>query len=399
MAEELATTDIIEQKLDQAAGKLKELDIDAWITCVQETSSGAERIFSYISPGHLTWESAVVVTKEGKRYVILGEFDQQVFEASKLYDEVITFVQDFNEPFTKLLSRLAPGTIALNYSLEDPMADGVTHGRFLGLEALIKKTLPSARIVPAEKIITSLVSRKSPIERDHIQRAVDITVKIFDEITAFIRVGRSEKETYDFIQERFAERNLKPSFETLVFAGDRGVGMGHGTATGNDFRPGDLVHVDMGVFVEGYASDMQRTWYLLRDGEDTAPEEAIRGFNTIIEAIAESGKILKPGVTGVEVDAVARGIVTAAGFPEYPHGLGHQIGRNVHDGAAMLGPAWPRYKSTPMITIEADQIFTLEPSLTVPGYGAVGVEEDVIVTPGGAQYMAEPQRELIYIRR
>lgn len=398
MAGSLATPDIIKQKLNQAALKIEELGIDAWVTCVQETSSGAERIFSYLSPAHLTWESAIVVTATGKRYVILGQFDQQVFEASNLYDEVITFVQDFREPFTELLKRLSPKSVALNYSMEDPMADGITHGHFLSLESTIKKALPNVKIVSAEKIIRNLVSRKSPVETAHIQKAVDITVKIFDEIADFIRVGRKEKETYDFIQERFAARGLEPSFETLVFAGDRGVGMGHGAATDNDFRPGDLVHVDMGVFVEGYASDMQRTWYLLRDGEDVAPEAVQKGFNTIIKAITESGKILKPGITGREVDAVSRAVVTEAGYPEYPHGLGHQVGRNVHDGAAMLGPAWARYGNTPMIEIEADQIFTLEPSLTVPGHGAVGVEEDVIVTPDGAKYMAEPQRELIYIR-
>ncbi len=169
MPEDLATNEIIAQKLPQATEKLTELGIDAWISDVQETSSGAERIFSYISPGHLTWESAIVVIPTGKRFIVLGELDQQVFEESKLYDEVITYVQDFQEPFSKLLKRLKPKKIALNYSLEDPMADGIPHGRFLGLEDLLNATLPGVEIVPAEKIIAALISRKTPVERKHVQ--------------------------------------------------------------------------------------------------------------------------------------------------------------------------------------------------------------------------------------
>jgi Xaa-Pro aminopeptidase len=154
----------------------------------------------------------------------------------------------------------------------------------------------------------------------------------------------------------------------------------------------------MGVWVRGYASDMQRTWYILKPGEDAAPEEARRGFQTIVDAIAESAKALKPGVEGRAVDAVARKVVTDAGYPEYPHALGHQLGHHVHDGGALLGPAWPRYKGTPFMKTALGQIHTLEPSLTVPGFGAVGLEDDVVVTESGAEFMAETQRELWLIR-
>ena len=163
------------------------------------------------------------------------------------------------------------------------------------------------------------------------------TADLFQEIHAFLRAGRTEKQAYDFIAERMAARGLQPSFQTLVFAGDRGAGMGHGDATDNELRPGDLVHVDMGVFVRGYASDMQRTWYVLKPGEERAPEAARRGFAVIAEANEACRKALRPGVKGVDVDAIARGMVTAAGFPEYPHALGHQVGRHVHDGGAFSG--------------------------------------------------------------
>jgi Xaa-Pro aminopeptidase len=398
MSSELAPKEIIAQKMDQAASKLRESGVDLWITFVQETSSGAERIFSYVSPGHLTWESAIVVAADGRRWLICGNMDQQNFEQSGLYGEILTFVQDFKEPFLQLMTRLAPKSVALNYSVRDPIADGITHGRFENLKKLLRQASPGVKIVPADAIIGALISTKTDLERERVQKAVDVTVEIFKEIDAYLRPGLTEKEVYGFVEGRMASRGLKPSFETLVFMGDRGYGAGHGSATDNPLTPGDLMHVDLGVYVDGYVSDMQRTWYLRKPGEDVAPEAVQKGFKVIVKAIEACGKALKPGVKGKKIDSIARKIITKAGFPEYPHGLGHQIGRHVHDGGAMLGPAWARYRRTPFYPLEAGMIFTLEPSLNVPGHGGVGLEEDVVVTAEGAHYMAESQRELWYVK-
>lgn len=398
MASNLASKEIIQQKLQQAASVLKSMDADLWVTFVQETSAGAERVFSYISPGNFTWESTIMVAREGKPTVICGRLDQQDFEESGLFAEVLTFVQDFKAPFMEYIKALKPRRVAVNFSLNDSSADGIPHGRFLYLESLLKEALPGVEIVSAEPIIGALISQKTALELAAIQEAVNVTVDILGEIHAFLRPGLTEKQVYDFVNGKIAARGLVPSFETLVFAGDRGSGMGHGAATENPIQRGDLVHVDMGVFVRGYASDMQRTWYVLKEGEDSAPEAPRRGFNTIVQAVEACRQALKPGARGVDIDTIARSRVTSAGFPEYPHGLGHQVGRHVHDGGAMLGPAWARYKNTPFLPVAEGQVFTLEPSLTVPGFGAVGVEEDVVVTASGARYLATPQTELWYVR-
>ncbi|MEW6759128.1 MAG: M24 family metallopeptidase [Acidobacteriota bacterium] len=397
MGHELSTPDIIAQKLDQAADALRESGADLWLTFVQETSAGAERIYYYISPGHLTWESLIAVTPSGERFLICGRFDQQVFEASRLFTEVITFVQDFREPFEALMARLKPRRVAVNFSMNDTAADGIPHGRFLYLEELLKSFAPGAQVVSAESIIGALISQKSPKEQAHLQAAVTHTVGLFEDIGGFLRPGRTEKEIYDFVQGRMAAKGLTPSFQTLVFAGDRGAGMGHGAATDNAVRECDLVHVDMGVFVGGYASDMQRTWYVRKPGETTAPESVQKGFDTIVRAIDAAAAVLRPGIPGTEADAAARAVVVGAGYPEYPHALGHQLGRHAHDGGCLLGPRWPRYKNTILLPVRENQIFTLEPSLNVPGFGAVGIEEDVLITRDGPRFFAEPQRELWFV--
>jgi Xaa-Pro aminopeptidase len=107
---------------------------------------------------------------------------------------------------------------------------------------------------------------------------------------------------------------------------------------------------------------------------------------------------MKAGVTGNAIDTISREIVTGSGYPEFKYALGHQLGRVAHDGGALLGPLWEKYGDSPNQKLEAGQVFTIEPGLAVNGYGYIGLEEDVVMTEEGAEYLGEPQREIVLLK-
>jgi Xaa-Pro aminopeptidase len=161
-------------------------------------------------------------------------------------------------------------------------------------------------------------------------------------------------------------------------------------------EPGHLVHVDLGVRLDGYCSDLQRMWYVRRPGELAPPDDVQRAVKVVVRAIDAGAAVLRPGVRGFEVDAAARKVVVDAGHPEFMHGLGHGLGRAVHDGGTMLGPKWPCHGKNTEKFVEAGNVFTLE--LGVPtSAGVVELEEDVLVTTDGCEFLSTRQRELFIV--
>jgi Xaa-Pro aminopeptidase len=124
----------------------------------------------------------------------------------------------------------------------------------------------------------------------------------------------------------------------------------------------------------------------------------MKGFDAVRDAVRKAAAFLRPGVQGREVDAVARGHIVSQGFDEYPHGLGHQIGRQAHDGAGLLCPVWERYAERPFSVVEEGQCYTLEPRVPVAGHGVATIEEVVVVTKDGCRFLSEPQTEIMLVR-
>ena len=213
-------------------------------------------------------------------------------------------------------------------------------------------------------------------------------------------MGISEREIAAFMHRQVADLRLQTGWEAehcpAVNSGPDSA-VGHVGPTEIQVAPGHLIHFDFGISQDDYCSDIQRMVYVLGPGETDPPEPVQRAFDTVVRAIQAAVDAMKPGVPGKAIDAIARRIVTEAGYPEFMHATGHQMGRTVHDGAGILGPSWDRYGQTPDYPLEVGQVYTVEPSLPVPGYGYIGLEEDVVVTEHGAEYLHTPQTSLILI--
>ena len=138
--------------------------------------------------------------------------------------------------------------------------------------------------------------------------------------------------------------------------------------------------------------------YMLAPDETEAPEAVVHAFNTITSAIKKSVASIKPGVKGCEIDSIVRQTLKENGYPEFMHATGHQVGRNAHDGGAIIGPLWERYGDIPNWPLEEGQVFTIEPSIFLEDYGIMGLEEMILVTADGAEYLSQPQEEIILVK-
>ena len=393
---------LIQEKTHQAIEILKECQIDLWLTFVRETSGVRDPALDLlIGPNDLTWPSALILTRKGEKIAILGNLEKDAIGRLNVFDTLTGYDTAVSGPLRDTISRLNPNNIAVNTSKNNVHADGLTHAMYEILHEHLKDTPYADRLVSAEPIINALRGRKTAAELERIRKAVEITNEIYEKTFDFIKPGMTELEIGEYMHRLARDYHVGlawPEESCPAVNSGPNSSVGHSGPTGIKVERGHLIHFDFGVKYEDYCSDIQRTVYVLREGETEAPPEVQRGFITIRTAIEKSREAMKAGVTGNSIDIISREIVIDSGYPEYQHALGHQLGRVAHDGGALLGPVWEKYGDSPNQKLEVGQVYTIEPALPVPNFGHIGLEEDVVMTDQGAEYIGEPQREIVLIR-
>ena len=390
------------EKIAQAINIMNEpgTDIDLWMVIDKESEVLTDPIMDFVVGTGVTWLSFFLFFKSGEKYAVVGNLDVEKFKRQGLFDEIFPYKGTPKDDLLMLLKKHNPGQIALDYSVDSPTADGLTYGKYLKLLELLDGTDYPARFISSENIISKLRGRKSAEEVRRIKKAIDVTLEIYGKVAGNVKPGMTEKEVARFITGERLKTWLEPSWEEdhcpSVFAGPQETGA-HSGPTDKVLERGQVFNTDFGVVYEKYCSDLQRTWYILKEDETGAPEEVMKGFNTIVESIRRAFDALKPGVEGIAIDTIARDYIVSRGYKEYPHALGHQVGRSTHDGSALLAPKWERYGNLPFMPLEEGQVFTIEPRLYIP-QGVVTIEEMVLITKDGAEWLSDPQTEIYLIR-
>lgn len=383
------------EKVQQAKGIVKEENVDVWLTFARESSMNSDPVIPLISNVDFGGYTCVFITAKGESICLANQLDSFGMSQGGMFDEVVDYGYDFEAGFEAMLKRLQPGTMALNYSM-DVAADGLTHGMYLYITGLLAKFSPDTKIVSAENIIGKLRGRKTPEEVRRLKKAADATMVILREVIDFIEVGKSQKDIHAFCQERIKAHGWGNAWEASqnpgVFIGPNPV-VGHAGPGDRKVEPGDLINLDFGVMVDDYCSDVQRTYYMLKDGEEDIPEVYKEHFKKLKDAIAEGVALMKPGVEGWRPDAAAREGLIKRGYPEFKYSFGHQVGRSTHDGGVSMAKVRPGRPTTALRPLEESIVITVDANLTLDR-GRIGQEDVTYIGKDGAEYISEPQEEI-----
>jgi len=250
--------------------------------------------------------------------------------------------------------------------------------------SILEELLP-CELIPVSGLIESLREVKEASEITLIQKACEIADAGFKHVLEIIKPGMTEIEVanqLDFFMRSKGASGV--SFDTIVASGLRSA-MPHGVASSKVIEAGDLITLDFGCYYEGYVSDMTRTFAL-----GSIDEKLKEIYQIVLEAQLKVLEAAKPGLTGVQLDAIARDHIAAYGYGDaFGHSTGHGIGLEIHEG--------------PNVSFRAEQPFvpgnviTDEPGIYIPGLGGVRIEDDLLITADGNQVLTHAPKEIIIL--
>ncbi len=319
-------------------------------------------------------EGVAIVSKTGCRYFTDSRYIESAQMGIQGFEVLLT---DKNNGYHKLLNEAIAdfGITRLGYE------EGyLTVAEFIGYEKDLK-----AKLVPFGGPIYGFRGVKEEYELERMRKAQAITDKAFAEMLTRIHVGMTEKElTAELIYCLLKNGGEGLSFDPIVVSGPN-TSLPHGVPGERRIKEGDFVTMDFGVLYQGYCSDMTRTVAV-----GYATEEMKEVYNTVLKAQLAGIAATRPGVRGKDIDAVARAVITEAGYGEYfGHGYGHSLGLEIHE-APNCNPNEDRL-------MRKGNVCSAEPGIYLPGKFGVRIEDCVIFTEDGCEVMTKSPKNLIIV--
>ncbi|TVX99133.1 M24 family metallopeptidase [Cohnella terricola] len=226
---------------------------------------------------------------------------------------------------------------------------------------------------------------KTPEEAERMRQAVRIVEDVLRAGVAQVKPGVTEIELVAELEYRMKKLGAQgPSFDTLVLTGPK-TAMPHGHPDHRKVAEGELILFDLGVFADGYASDITRTFAVGDISEDLK-----RIYQSVLDGNLKAIEAIRPGIAFGSLDRAARDTIAAAGYgPYFNHRLGHGLGMDIHE--------YPSIHGNNEDIVLAGMTFTVEPGIYVPGIGGVRIEDDVLVTADGVEVLTTYPKELTII--
>ncbi|MFJ4655561.1 M24 family metallopeptidase [Nocardia sp. NPDC088792] len=242
-------------------------------------------------------------------------------------------------------------------------------------------------LVPVHGLVEQLRMVKDEYEVGRLRAACDAADEALAALlnSGGLRPGRSEREVARELEWLMFEHGSDAvSFETIVATGANSA-VPHHRPTDSVLAAGDFVKLDFGATVDGYHSDMTRTFVLGK------PDDWQREVYDLVYASQQAGReALKPGVSTKAVDAASRSVIEAAGYGElFVHGLGHGVGLQIHEA--------PGLAKTGTGTLLDGVAVTVEPGVYFPGRGGVRIEDTLVVRKGGPELLTRTSKDLTVV--
>ncbi len=384
------------EKINQLKEKLNENNVDALLILSRNNSDKTLPLFIDVK---VCKQTAFLLDKNGEVLVISCEKELEK------YTNVKSIVEN-NNIYLKVWSLLQQKNIkkfALNVSENDYLLDGLTYGQYLGLEEVIGKEKFESMYVSSENIVGDLRAIKSKSEIEKIKKAVDITISIYKDVKEQIKIGMSETQIADLFVEGMKKNNVvnalgKDDYSYPLVMVNR-CGLAHREPSSNYIlEEGDILVCDFSIKYEGYCSDIARGFYALKKGEEKAPQDVQKAFDTAVLAVSNMIDNMKEGLKGYEVDWLGREVIEKGGYPTIRHSAGHQLGKSVHDGGTPLSP-YDKNKPKTTNKLRCNEVYAIEPTVIQDnGLPSFIVEENVVVKENSVEVLSERQLELWLVK-
>jgi Xaa-Pro aminopeptidase len=384
-------------------------DVDVWAVICRENNN--DPIAHHVGGENAGGTAVFLFHKSGesiKSTVFCPIGEATALADLKIHDEVIPV-----ERGASAISQAAAfiktqnfNTIAVNSSTENELADGLSYTQRIAFEKALGNE--ASKLISSDDLVYEFLAIKLPAEVEIMTQAAQFTSDWQYEAYAEIIPGKST----DADIAKFLKKKMEQYGVTDAWSPDQnpnvnsGPDRGHSHSTEKVIMPGDVIQIDFGIRVfDMWVSDIQRFAYVLRDGEETAPDSVQYYFDSSIGGNRIALEAMKPGVLGYQVDKAQREWMNERGSEYVMWSTGHPVGYVAHDIGPNLGGGMlenPASRPSAVKPLKEGMLFAFDGfhawKLPNGGTKTMSVEETAVVTSDGARYLIEPQKELILIK-